>query len=184
MEHDLAQFLRILAQSCAEVADGYFQLAQAAGDEVYRERVYCYELYHQMRSRWGNFPYSLGGEIDKSGHPLFRHGPYSQSKPDFLVHVPGDMGQNLAIVEVKATTATPEALLADIRKLAWFCGNASYSSAILLVYGDDVRFDALQDRLVEGIRYPGDQRISILKHVRVGSPAELVATTRLSRTQP
>jgi hypothetical protein len=96
MECDLRQFVQILSASYARIDAGYFQLPQADGDSVYRERVYCYELYHQMRAMWGQFPYSLGGEVDKSGHALFRGGPYAQAKPDFLVHVPGDMGQNLA----------------------------------------------------------------------------------------
>ena len=91
MEEYFAEFLGRLRASCAAVTAEYFQLPIAAGDDVYRERVYCYELYHRLRQEWGRFPFSLGGEIDKSGHPLFRGGPYAQAKPDFLVHQPGSM---------------------------------------------------------------------------------------------
>jgi hypothetical protein len=52
----------------------YFQLPVAGSDAEeaeYRERVYCYELYHRWRCHWAEgFPYSLCGEVDKQGHPL------------------------------------------------------------------------------------------------------------------
>jgi len=30
----------------------YFHINIDGGDAIYRERVYCYELYHQVRNRW------------------------------------------------------------------------------------------------------------------------------------
>ena len=79
MHRDLRHFTDILRESCAYIDRDYFELPQAEADRVYRERVYCYELYHQMRCRWGRFPYSLGGEIDKGGHPIFRDGSYARA---------------------------------------------------------------------------------------------------------
>jgi hypothetical protein len=53
------------------------------GLPAYRERVYCYELYHQMRRRWPlNCEYSLNGEVDKRGHP------YLQARPDLRSVIP------------------------------------------------------------------------------------------------
>jgi hypothetical protein len=77
----------------------YFQLTVARNDElIYRERVYCYELYHQLRLLLGDdFPYKLDGELDKRGHAIISDG----KKPDFVIHVPGEMGQNLVVIEVK-----------------------------------------------------------------------------------
>jgi hypothetical protein len=40
----------ILAAATAAIEPGYFRLNIDGGSPVYRERVYCYELYHQMRS--------------------------------------------------------------------------------------------------------------------------------------
>jgi hypothetical protein len=54
-----------------------------------------------LRCEWQDFPFSLGGEVDKGGHPHFKNGPYAKAKPDFLVHVPGTMEANLACIEVK-----------------------------------------------------------------------------------
>ena len=178
MENQLRQFLNMLVAACVHIDDEYFQLPQAGDDAVYRERVYCYELYHQLRILWGGFPYSLGGEIDKSGHPLFRAGPYARSKPDLLVHVPGDMGQNLVVVEVKPATASLADMLSDIDKLSWFCGPpAEYYCGVLLVYGLDLEFRHARDRLTDAFDGPADARLLLMQHAGAGKPAELVAAT-------
>lgn len=130
-------FESILLDATASVSTEYMQLPVAgAEDPAYRERVYCYELYHQMRSRWPNWPFSLAGEIDKSGHPIIRGDPLlDRSKPDFLVHVPGTMGRNLAIVEVKPANASPDRMAQDVNKLAAFIQKAGYLAGFILVYG-------------------------------------------------
>lgn len=135
MEEYFAELIRRIQVASAAVSDEYFQLPIAAGDAVYRERVYCYELYHCLRRDWGDFPFSLGGEIDKSGHPLFRDGPYARAKPDFLTHRPGAMDANLGCVEVKSSVQSVEALIADLRKLVWFREHAGYFGGILLIFG-------------------------------------------------
>lgn len=46
-----------------------------------RERVYAYELYRQLRSRWPAWEYSLGEEVDKQGHPIARGEDLEGAKP-------------------------------------------------------------------------------------------------------
>ena len=59
-------FTGILREATARVAPDYFLLPVHGAPSVYRERVYCYELYHQMRLLWpGDCPYRLNGEVDK-----------------------------------------------------------------------------------------------------------------------
>jgi hypothetical protein len=176
MRNDLIHFIEVLTQSCTQVGDVYYQLPEAKGDRVYRERVYCYELYHQMRCRWGGFPYSLGGEVDKAGHAIFRGGPYSRSKPDFLVHVPGAMDGNLAVVEVKPSTATLRSMEADVRKLLWFCREpASYYCGTFLIYGPDGRVDDRLQRLRLTVEEAGADRFAFIRHTSVQEPAAVVA---------
>ena len=43
------ELTQILEQATAAIASEYFRLPVWNADPVYRERVYCYELYHQMR---------------------------------------------------------------------------------------------------------------------------------------
>jgi hypothetical protein len=94
----------ILLQATAAISGEYFLLPVHGADPVHRERVYCYELYHQMRLRWPapeDCTYRLNGEIDKGGHPYFGS-ERVKPKPDLLVHVPGT-GDNYAVIEVKSS---------------------------------------------------------------------------------
>jgi hypothetical protein len=133
---DLAVFIQALKQATSEVPQDYFQLPVAGSETlVYRERVYCYELYHRLRLALPNsFAYSLAGEIDKSGHPLLRTPPLDRSKPDFLVHSPGKMRRNLLAIEVKPGTVKKDPLRKDLRTLVAYL-EADYEQAMLLVYG-------------------------------------------------
>jgi hypothetical protein len=133
MSNNLELVTEWLCHAACEVGPNYFQLPVAGQEEPeYRERVYCYELYHRWRSRWPNdFPFSLGGEIDKTGHPLIR----GNHKPVFLVHVPGQM-TNLLVMEVKPANAGTAQLVNDLKKLTRFRrAPANYEAAYLLIYG-------------------------------------------------
>jgi hypothetical protein len=151
MDHELNLFEKMVEAACARVGAIYFQLPVADADAVYRERVYCYELYHQLRCCWEDFPFCLGGEIDKSGNPHFQDGPYARAKPDLLVHKPGDKTRNLACVEVKPFCRPVAEFVSDLEKLTWFCHSGHYYRGVFLVYGidlaDSARGAVLRDEL-------------------------------------
>lgn len=128
----------ILQKATAGIEDQYFQLPVAGQeDPIYRERVYCYELYHQLRSQWPEHsPYSLSGEVDKGGHRLIRGNGLDNVKPDFLVHVPGTMDHNLLVIEVKPVNARDEGIKKDLETLTAFHDYGHYKRALYLIYGD------------------------------------------------
>lgn len=139
MERHFEQITNWLICALAQISNVYFQLPVAGSEELeYRERVYCYELYHRWRMHWpDNFPFILGGEVDKNGHPLIRN----KSKPDFLVHRPGEMS-NLLIMWVKPSNADINKILEDLEKMTWFRRNLNnnninhnYFSTYLWIYG-------------------------------------------------
>ena len=133
----MQRFSQLLEQATACVPAEYFQLP-IDGQEapIYRERVYCYELYHQLRAIWPqDSQFSLAGEVDKSGHPLIRGNGLDNCKPDFLVHIPGDMGGNFAVIEVKPIRAQAADVQKDITTLSNFVTYAQYEKAIYLFYG-------------------------------------------------
>ena len=136
MQQELETVSRWLLDASAAVPRDYVMLPVAGQEEpAYRERVYCYELYHQWRLRWdGGFPYTLCGEIDKQGHPIIRR----NEKPDFLVHDPGLM-TNLLVVEVKPSNAKLRKMVKDLRTLTYFrraFGNGgNYFAAYFWIYG-------------------------------------------------
>jgi hypothetical protein len=182
-DEDLHQMRRLLSEATERVGRDYFLLpvANGAGGPPlvqYRERVYAYELYHQLRSIWPNWPYSLAGEVDKRGHPVVRGGHLDDAKPDLLVHVPGVMNQNLLAVEIKAARpearqAEARAIAQDLRKLAAF-REVGYEGAMLLVFGEAI------DRIRECVRQEGELRalsdvVELLHHQRPGVPATTVS---------
>ncbi len=163
----------ILQKATAEIEADYFQL-RVAGEvaPIYRERVYCYELYHQMRLWWPKegCPFVLNGEVDKSGHRIL--GPRGVSGiPDFLVHKPGDMRGNHAIIEVKAPLARDRQIEIDLEKLTRFVKDAEYERAIYLLYGAEA--EQLIRRICEIARAKSNLATTELwLHRQVGRPAE------------
>ena len=161
MEQDFQFLMKSLIEAAERVDAHYFQLPIAGGDEpIYRERVYCYELYHQLRCILGdNFPYKLNGEVDKAGHPIIR----KAKKPDFILHKPSDMKHNLVIIEVKPVTVKDrlEEFREDLKTLKWFLNEANYYRAIMLIYGNN---GFLPEEIRQEIRNIDDLRIIVLWH--------------------
>ncbi len=156
----------ILQQATAAIGREYFLLPIHGADPVRRERVYCYELYHQMRLRWPgpeSQPYRLNGEVDKGRHPYFRN-LRGKPKPDFLVHVPG-VGDNHAVIEVKSARATVREIRKDLASLCRF-GNFGYRRAIYLVYGAEAVLVRIQ-RCAGDLAVP----IEVWFHPDAGAPA-------------
>lgn len=133
---DFKKFVGYLIEAGSKMGRHYFQLAVAGKENpIFRERVYCYELYHQLRCIMERtFPYELDGEVDKAGHPIIR----KAKKPDFIVHAPGNMERNLAVIEVKDIKVNErlEDLRKDLNTLKYFLKKAAYYYGIVLVYGD------------------------------------------------
>lgn len=128
------------------IGEGYMRLPVAGANPKYRERVYCYELYHQLRCQWPeDFLYTLCGEIDKRKHAYVRGDYLDNIKPDFLVHEPGYMhpDSNLLAIEVKPANAASEKIVADLQKLTALRKDlrnsrgerANYQHAIFWLYG-------------------------------------------------
>lgn len=163
---------KILEQATAAIEPAYFQLEIDDGDPIYRERVYCYELYHQMRIRWpDNTPYYLNGEIDKAAHPILSKLDADFAKPDLLIHRPGFMEGNHAIIEVKTPRASNDAIQSDLNKLSLFVAKVGYERAIYLVYGFESNETLLRVNEVAkhmGICVP----IEVWTHANPGAPAE------------
>jgi len=128
-------FTQIFRTATAAIAPEYFLLPIHGAESVYRERVYCYELYHQMRTLWpADSLYRLNGEADKRAHPYFED--WGAPKPDFLVHQPGT-SENYAVMEVKASHAVAHGIDKDLRTLEFFRNGIGYTRAIYLIFGAD-----------------------------------------------
>lgn len=169
---DCATFLGLLKEATKGVEDIYFRVPIDGGTPIYRERVYCYELYHQVRLLWPSpkdWRYFLGGEVDKRGHEIMKDKEADQSIPDLLVHVPGRMDDNLVIVEVKKADGLDlDNVTKDLNKLAKFVADVDYVLGIYLVYGGDAGTVERVRELAE--RWASKRRDEILAEDRPVEP--------------
>jgi len=167
----MEQLDSILQQGAAAIGMEYFLLPTHGGYSIHRERVYCYELYHQRRLCWPrpeSCPYRLNGEIDKIGRPYFRN-ERSKPKPDLLVHVPG-AGDNYAVIEVKSSRARAREIRKDLRTLCRFA-DLGYRRRIYLVYGAVGVLDRIK-ACADNAAVP----IEVWFHPEAGAPSMLVFT--------
>ncbi len=130
------EFKRALSESIQAIEGRYFYLDRYEAPGAWRERIYCYELYHQMRFRLPKeFPYTFHGEIDKNGHAtICQYFPKGAPNPDFVLHIP-DTDKNLAVLEVKRGNADINDIKDDIEKLRIFTESVGYEHGLLLFFG-------------------------------------------------
>jgi len=163
-------------KATAAIEPGYFQTRIDGGASVYRERVYCYELYHQMRTLWPrDVPFVLNGEVDKVAHPLLAQLGADSAKPDFLVHLPGRMEGNFAIIEVKSANAVTAGMRKDLSMLKRFVERVGYRDALYLIFGNADTRGLLRslERAADGL---GDlPPIAIWHHAEAGEEARLLS---------
>ncbi|MFC2167775.1 hypothetical protein ACFLRW_02235 [Acidobacteriota bacterium] len=145
----------------------YLLISLESYDKIYRERVYCYELYHQLRKQLGDdYPYKLDGELDKVNHPEI-HDKIGAKKPDFVVHVPGNMNNNLLVIEVKQLAASMTAIKIDLETLQLFLNKAEYFRAIMMIYG--AGRNEYFKRTWNVWREMSDERIFLIWHKECGA---------------
>lgn len=169
-------FNKYLEKATKAIAESYFELpVDGSDDPIYRERVYCYELYHQLRLQIPeDCPYSLGGEVDKGAHPIIKNmRGIANTTPDLLFHKPGSMGGNLVIIEVKPCTRSRRAFEDDLNKLFLYLKRARYKQGILLVYGrDKSKLDSLAEDKTLMTKYNNTlDSIKLYWHENYGKPA-------------
>ena len=175
-EHYFQQFLERLTKAIKKIDTHYTQLSVVGSDKpIYRERIYCYELYHQLRCILGDaFPYKLDGELDKKSHICYPNG----EKPDFVIHIPGKMEQNLVVIEVETVLVKNhiKELRDDFDKLKRFISKTNYYRAIMLIYGN-VNGD-LPQNIKREIKCIHDKNIIILWHYKPGEEPKIISGER------
>ena len=163
MKIDFEFFMDSLGRAGKMVGRHYFEITVAGSNEtINRERVYCYELYHHLRNVLGDdFPYKLDGELDKINHPII-YDKIGAKKPDFVVHIPGDMARNLVVIEVKPISTRIDRFRDDLNTLQLSLSNAEYYKAIMLIYGDDESNSI--DRIKEEFRAFSNEKLLLIWH--------------------
>ena len=149
-------FMDQLKKALIRINEKYIEISMyQLPDNRYRERVYCYELYHQLRKILGDrYKYNLDGELSKNAHPIIEN-EIGAKIPDFLIHYRSKMDHNLVIIEVKPIKSVNDSITnleEDLDKIIDFIETAEYQYGIMLIYSngsdllDNSIIDAFKDR--------------------------------------
>ena len=174
---DFDRFLKQLISATARVDSQYFNFRVAdVNNTIFRERVYCYELYHQLRCSLENIlpPYKLQAEVDKKANPTIPL-ELKKTKPDFIFHVPGTKN-NLVVIEVKSINNNENKIKEDIEKLKKFL-DYTYYGAMMLIYGDNKNSKNKINRVrteIHSLSTRYSEHILLLWHKEPGKPAEVI----------
>lgn len=168
-------FREILCSSIIGIGQCYFEVKRKNELAVQRERVYCYELYHQLRQNLGDdFRYTLHAEIDKRGQQIVWKRVGNYTNPDFVVHIPGaGLGKEfqLVVMEVKASSRLDaENLKQDIDKLRVYIEEVEYYKGAFLVFGTQNHHSSVLE-LIENTDVPDN--VSIFWHDEIGRPPKI-----------
>lgn len=136
------KFINLIAQAANRVEASYFKVPVNYGiGLIVRERVFCYELYHQIRSIMNTeksiFPGAeFHAEIDKGGNSFF-----DKQNPDFVLHVPGTNEYNTLVMEVKGKldSHSIQGIKKDFTTLNSFIILCNYKIGVFLIYNHTVQ---------------------------------------------
>lgn len=173
---DLDRFFELIKEALSSVDESYYSTTYRSiinlksvlrnrgrfdGDdfETFGERIFCYELYHQLRMK-------IDGEL--ADNPNFLQGAMLQGEvkkirvlefvehlglerlsqesiPDFLVHTPGNTDYHAFVIEVKCDPdLSKHDLLKDITKIDEFITRYHYERGVFLtVNSNPKRIDKL-----------------------------------------
>lgn len=137
------QIIQIVIQAILRIEAPYFRTEQHGSDrEISIERIYCYELYHQIRSILTEHgldrKYVLHGEYDKSRTGLVKQILGSGYKPDFIVHKPGNLDDDILVMEVKRIDGNLRKMVDDLSKIKTFMScKTRYRKGLMLVFGEE-----------------------------------------------
>lgn len=111
---------------------------ESSPKNIKRERNYCYEFYHQMRSNSQLMQlieddYTFSSEMDKSGHEIIKENLI----PDFILHRPSKMTSknkdNLLVMEVKVALEDIKGIIKDFNSLSVMISEYSYHHGIFIL---------------------------------------------------
>jgi hypothetical protein len=128
------QCVDLIKTALSQVELDYFKLeTNYEPPGIVRERVFCYELYHQLRNGMATkLDLTLNGEIDKSGHDDFAK--KDQKNPDFVFHIPGTHTGNTLVIEVKGKLAPLDDIEKDFNTITTFIEKYTYKAGVFVLY--------------------------------------------------
>lgn len=135
LNEELAMYYEIILEALENVDQSYYTIPVTyRSEEIVRERVFCYEFYHQLRclaEKNKKIDIKINGEIDKRGNRDF-----NGENPDFVFHLPGTMERNSIVIEVKGNAQNDyiNKCIKDFTTLKNFLKSHQYKIGIFILY--------------------------------------------------
>ncbi|SNR73689.1 hypothetical protein [Flavobacterium sp. ov086] len=108
------EFHDVIKDSLCNVEKKYIEQITVTSRTKYNERVFCYELYHQLRRKSEEFKnLTISGEAVKSEFQFKNLG--KNKTPDILIHNFGTIENNEVVIEVK-TSKNKQSVLQGLKK--------------------------------------------------------------------
>lgn len=159
--------LQPIVAAVKNISSAYFTVPRFGLSPAKRERVYCYELYHQMRLVEGFGDFTLHGEIDKRGDPSFEN-----KNPDYVIHHPGcgAKGDNFIVIEVKLDDAEA-GIVKDLNKLKCMITEHGYKYGVFILVGHDMDWfkKELQEAITHFENANNEKQLFIICHESEGN---------------
>ena len=178
----LRKYIQIIKDALSDVKGDYFLLLTTYNHSgIVRERMFCYELYHQIRIRMENNDNLLFcGEIDKRGHPDFER--RDRKNPDFVFHIPETHEGNTIVIEVKGTLDSIQGIVKDFNTLNRFTSKYRYPLGLFILYNHNSHelTHALGEKLNEIKAFDSAENIIILTIEAPNAPIEELTLLELS----
>jgi len=179
IKENIQIFNDVLYLAIQQLESKYFKLpyadlnAKLTGKQKkrYLERVYCYELYHKLRCFLpSKFRYTINGEVNKISHPHIKY-----KIPDFIVHYPGKLKDNLVIIEVKrlfnidTNKSSDSGVIKDLETINLFLEKYFYKKGFYLIFGQ-IENDNEKDlrKVLEIFENKVDKDIDLIWHKKPG----------------
>lgn len=135
----IRQYIDLMKKALLQIGPDYFNLITTYEPSgIVRERVFCYELYHQLRkSMPPDLDLTLNGEIDKRGHMDFAQ--EDQRNPDFVFHIPGTHEGNTLVIEIKGKLNPRDDIQKDFDTISTFVERYRYKAGVFILYNHSLR---------------------------------------------
>jgi hypothetical protein len=109
-------YFDVLVKAISEIRNSFLRTPTIA-EPIEGERVFCYELYHQLRLL-------LGDDLDIAGKTIKKKEIFdsltSNQIPDLIIHSQGNLERQDMVVEVKTNSSTiknKDKVFNDLKKL-------------------------------------------------------------------
>lgn len=161
MENALSEFIDFLDEALSNVGEHYWVVHSAEDEFFLRERVFCYELYHQMRKIQDpdtakdniKMRYPIFSKIDIYAEPDKRGWAdltaEEKKNPDFIFHEK-ESRNNLVVMEVKCDINGD--FVKDFNTLRSYVGekgHLKYKCGVFFLYGHSMSEAVRKIKLLE-----------------------------------